>query len=354
MSQDCSVVIMAAGKGTRMKSELPKVLHKLCGRSLLGHAMAAADGIDPSQVIVVVRHDRDRVAAHVEEMDPAAVIADQDEVPGTGRAVQCGLMQAVSAGLDLGDTVVVTSGDVPLLSSQTLRDLVSKHRDEGAAVTLVTAFPESAHGYGRVLRDPENSELVSRIVEQKDASPEELDVQEINAGIYAFDTQFLVDALENLGTDNAQGEVYLTDTVAAAVAGGLKAVPFVLKDVWEAEGCNDLVQLAELSNVLTERLAQEHMLAGVRILDPKRVSIDVQVQLEPDSIIHPDTQLLGQTVVESGASVGPGTTLDGVKVGNGANVPHSHLRGGTVPPGASVPSFTASAEEIPSWSPTSD
>ena len=344
MSQDFSVVVMAAGKGTRMKSELPKVLHPLCGRTLLGHAMKAAADTDPRQVIVVVRHDRDSVAAHAQEMNPEVIIADQDQIPGTGRAVQCGLDQTLRDGIELGGTVVVTSGDVPLLSASTLSELVSQHLEEGAAVTLATAFPPDPHGYGRVLRDPDDPQRVSRIVEQKDASPEELEVRETNAGIYAFDTQFLLEALGSLGTQNAQGEVYLTDVVSAATAAGLKSVPFVLQDTWEAQGCNDLVQLAELRDVLTARLAQNHMLSGVRIEAPNQVSIDVQAVLEPDCVILPGSRLLGNTVVETGASVGPCTTLDGVRVGAGARVPHSHLTGGAVPAGAHVPAFTAAVD----------
>ncbi len=323
-----------------MKSSLPKVLHPLCGRTLLGHTIHTARAINPHEVIVVVRHDRDRVAQHAQDVDPDVKIADQDDIPGTGRAVQCALEQAQSAGLSLGRTVLVTSGDVPLLSAETLQALVKKHEEEAAAVTLVTAFPEDPSGYGRVIRESARPELVARIVEDKDASSEEKLVGEINAGIYAFDTEFLTSALADLGQDNAQGEVYLTDTVAAAVLRGEKAVPFVLRDRWQAEGCNDLVQLADLREELTRRLCVSHMLAGARIMDPKRVSIDVQAVLEPDCIIHPGTELLGATFVAAGAEVGPHTTLDSVEVGPGARVAHSYLQGGVLNADQVVPPFT--------------
>ncbi len=332
MSRDCSVVVMAAGKGTRMKSAVPKVLHSLCGRTLLGHALATAEGLDPRQIIVVVRHERDLVAA---EVGSQAVVADQDEIPGTGRAVQCGLEQAQG---DLGRTVVVTSGDVPLLEPSTLVELVEAHEAAGAAVTLMTTIAEDPHGYGRVLRGEDG--LVTAIVEEKDATDEQRQVREINAGIYAFETEFLLAALGNLGQDNAQGEMYLTDTVARAVAEGKKALPFVLTDRWQAEGCNDLAQLAQLRQVLTARLCERHLLAGVSIVDPTNIQLDVQVQLEPDCTIEPGTALRGRTVVRTGAVVGPCTTLTDVEVGAGATVPHSVLTATEVPAGQAVAPFT--------------
>lgn len=340
MSQNCSVVVMAAGKGTRMKSAIPKVLHELCGRTLLGHAMHTAAQISPTELVVVVRHARDLVAEEVRAVNPNALVADQDEVPGTGRAVQCGLEEALNRGGNLSETVLVTSGDVPLLEPETLRELVRTREEANAAVALVSTILPDPFGYGRVVRDGKTADLVSRIVEHKDASDEELVIPEINAGIYAFDTKFLLDALGELDQDNAQGEVYLTDLVAVATARGLPAVPYLLEDRWQAEGCNDLVQLAELRAVLTERLAERHMREGVSILDPSTVALDVQVRLAPDSVIEPGVQLRGETVVETGATVGPATTLVNAKVGAGAKVPHSYVADAEVLPSESVPPFT--------------
>lgn len=342
-TSDCSVVIMAAGRGTRMKSATPKVLHDLCGRTLLGHTLVAAEGLNPRHVIAVVRHERDLVAAEVERVAPAALVADQDDVMGTGRAVQCGLIAAEQAGVELGDTVVVTSGDVPLLEAETLRQLVTSHQDSGAAVTVVTTVADDPSGYGRVLRE-ETGEGVIAIVEHKDATDEQLAVTEINAGIYAFDAKFLAETLRNLGSDNAQGEVYLTDTVAAAVASGRGASAFVLEDTWQAEGCNDLVQLASLRQELTGRIIRRHQRAGVSIVDPLTTSIDVQVQLDADAIVLPCTQLYGKSQVESGAVIGPSSTLRDVRVGANATVPHSVLHQCSVAEGQSLAPFTVVGE----------
>lgn len=346
MTDSCSVVVMAAGKGTRMKSAVPKVLHSLCGRTLLGHAMTTAQAIGPAELIVVVRHERDLVAAEALAVNPAALVADQDDIPGTGRAVQCGLEAALALGRSLGDTVVVTSGDVPLLEPATLQQLVDEHRAAGAAVTLVTTISDDPTGYGRVLRDGDNPSLVSRIVEHKDASDTEREVREINAGIYAFDTAFLLDALGDLGQENSQGEVYLTDLVALAVARNLTAVPYVLEDQWQAEGCNDLAQLATLRSVLTDRICQRHMLAGVSIVDPKSVAIDVQVELAADSTVEPFTVLRGETRIEVGAVVGPHSTLIDARVGEAARVAHSYVAEDTVEPGEVVPTVTSRTKNL--------
>ncbi|HEY6796586.1 MAG TPA: NTP transferase domain-containing protein, partial [Kineosporiaceae bacterium] len=183
-----AVVVLAAGEGTRMRSAVPKVLHRIGGRTLLGHAVAAARSLDPAQLVVVVRHERDRVAAHVAEIDPEAIIADQDEIKGTGRAVRCGLD---ALPVDSAGTVVVTCGDVPLLSGALLAELVAAHELAGAAVTVLTATVADPTGYGRVLRDDDGA--VTGIVEHKDADDAQRAVREINSGIYAFDAKVLLD-----------------------------------------------------------------------------------------------------------------------------------------------------------------
>lgn len=298
----CSVVVLAAGKGTRMKSELPKVLHDLCGRSLLGHAISAANGVDPQQIVAVVRHDRDRVAAEAKRVFPDVLIADQDELPGTGRAAQCALEAAAAQGVELGETVVITSGDVPLLESQTLRALIRKHEDNGAVATVLTTIAPDPTGYGRIVR--EDGRLV-RIVEHRDATTEELAISEVNAGIYAFNTRFLTEALSGLGTDNDQGELYLTDVVQVADQNGDLAQPFLLEDAWQAEGCNDLVQLAALRKELNKRLLEKYMRLGAQVVDPDSTHIDVDVVLQPDCRIEPFTILRGKSIVGSGAVAGP-------------------------------------------------
>ena len=214
MSRPAAVIVLAAGQGTRMKSALPKVVHPLAGLSMIGHALRAAHGLDPEHLVAVVRHQREVVAAEIARVSPAAIIADQDEIPGTGRAVQCGLAALDDAVAPAPGTIVVTYGDVPLLSTDTLAQLVATHEEAGHAVTVLTSRVEDPTGYGRIIRDA--SGTVTAIVEQRDATPEQAAINEINAGIYAFDAQFLRESLASLGTDNDQGEVYLTDVLAAA------------------------------------------------------------------------------------------------------------------------------------------
>jgi bifunctional UDP-N-acetylglucosamine pyrophosphorylase/glucosamine-1-phosphate N-acetyltransferase len=328
-----AVVVLAAGEGTRMRSSLPKVLHAIGGRSLLGHAVAAAEGLRPEHLAVVVGHQRDLVATHVAEIAPSAVVAHQDDVPGTGRAVQC----ALSALPELDGTVVVTYGDVPLLSSATLHDLVAQHEESASAVTVLTAHVADPTGYGRVLRDADGQ--VARIVEQKDAADDELAVREINSGIYAFDAAVLRDALEHVTTDNAQGEMYLTDVLAIARAAGRRVSAHPLDDVWQTEGVNDRVQLARMGAELNRRVLEGWMREGVTVVDPATTWVDVQVRLGRDVRLLPGTQLHGATRVADDATVGPDTTLTDVVVGAGASVVRTHGSGAEIGAGATVGPF---------------
>lgn len=334
-SRPAAVVVLAAGEGTRMRSSTPKVLHRIAGRTLLGHAVAAARGLDPDHLVVVVRHERDQVAAHVAEIDPGALVADQDDVPGTGRAVRCGLDVLPR---DLSGTVVVTYGDVPLLETSTLAALVAAHQDAGNAVTVVTAEVDDPTGYGRVVRDADGA--VTEIVEHKDATPEQLAVREINSGIYAFDAAVLADALRRVRRDNVQGEVYLTDVLGIARGDGRRVAAHRVDDAWQTEGVNDRVQLARLGAELNRRLLERHMRAGVTVVDPATTWVDVDVELAPDVVLLPGTQLHAGTVVETGASVGPDTTLSGVRVGAGASVVRSHGSDAEIGPGAAVGPFS--------------
>ena len=330
-----AVVVLAAGEGTRMRSATPKVLHRIGGRSLLGHALAAARTLDPEHLVVVVRHERDRVAEHVGQVDPAAVIADQDDVKGTGRAVRCGLEALPEAP---AGTVVVTYGDVPLLSGALLAELVEAHEVAGAAVTVLTASVADPTGYGRVLRDADGGVL--GIVEHRDATPEQRRIAEINSGIYAFDAKVLLDALPRLQAGNAQGELYLTDVLAIARAEGLPVAAFGTDDAWQVEGVNDRVQLATLGAELNRRTVEAWMRAGVTVVDPATTWVDAQVQLEPDVTLLPGTQLHGACRVAAGATVGPDSTLTDVVVGPGASVVRTHGSGAVIGARASVGPFS--------------
>ena len=319
MSRPTAVIVLAAGQGTRMKSDLPKVVHPLCGLSLIGHALRAAESIDPHHVVTVVRHQRDLVAEEVLRVCPGALVADQDDIPGTGRAVQCGLDALVDAAGPLRGTVLVTYGDVPLLTGATLSALVDLHEGGGHAVTVLTTRVEDPTGYGRIIRDGLGT--VTAIVEQRDATEAQRLVTEINAGIYAFDAPFLADALGRIGSDNDQGEVYLTDVLAAAAPAGRTVAALELEDSWQAQGCNDRIQLAELAAELNRRICAAHMAAGVTIEDPASTRVEVDVTIAGDTTIHPWTSLRGETSIGSWCEIGPGTTLRDVRVGSGSVLP---------------------------------
>ena len=324
-----AVIVMAAGKGTRMRSTTPKVLHRIGGRSLLDHAVTAARGLRPEHLVVVVRHERAAVVARVAQVDPDAVPADQDEIPGTGRAVACALA-ALPA--ELTGPVVVTSGDVPLLDTAALEALVAQHRERGDAVTLLTAELDDPAGYGRVIRAGGPDALaVAGVVEHRDATPEQRAVREINAGVYVFDAAHLRAALATLGTDNDQGEIYLTDVVARAHSQGLSASALVVSDHWLVEGCNDRVQLAALGAELNRRVLRRWMVEGVGVTDPSSTWVDVTVELARDVELEPGALLRGRTRVGEGTRVGAYSILTDVDIPAGAGVAPLSLLAGDAP-----------------------
>ncbi|HLS63826.1 MAG TPA: bifunctional UDP-N-acetylglucosamine diphosphorylase/glucosamine-1-phosphate N-acetyltransferase GlmU [Ruania sp.] len=347
-----AVIVLAAGQGTRMRSATPKVLHRIGGRSLLGHVLATARDLDPGRIAVVVRHERDQVAAHAQELDPAALIADQDEVPGTGRAVECGLSvldaaahsDQAAAGSEAGaltgvdGPVVILAGDVPLLDAGTLTALLQAHHADGNAVTVLTTNLTDPSGYGRVVRGSDGQ--VAKIVEQKDATAEELALTEINSSVYVMDARVLRGALGRLDRDNAQGEVYLTDVVALARADGGAVRALATDDPMLVEGVNDRVQLSTLGAELNRRVVTAWMEAGVTVVDPATTWIDVGVQLEQDVTLLPGTQLQGGTRVATGAVVGPDSTLADVVIGAGATVTRTHGSDSQIDDGATVGPFT--------------
>jgi bifunctional UDP-N-acetylglucosamine pyrophosphorylase / glucosamine-1-phosphate N-acetyltransferase len=310
-----AVIVLAAGEGTRMRSATPKVLHRIGGVSLVGHAVRAARETGAAHVGVVVRHGRDQVVESLAALGEGLVVADQDDIPGTGRAVECGL-DALPG--DISGTVLVTYGDTPLLTGTTLREVTAAHLATGSAVSVVTGHVADPTGYGRIIRDSDGA--VATIVEQKDATEAERLVTEINSGIYAFDVAVLREALAQVGTDNAQGEKYLTDVIGIARAAGRPVRAHVIDDLWQAEGVNDRVQLAALGRELNRRVCERHMRAGVTIVDPATTWIDVDVTVGRDTVIRPGTQLLGATTIGADAVIGPDTTLTDTRVADGAEV----------------------------------
>ncbi|MFF8958939.1 bifunctional UDP-N-acetylglucosamine diphosphorylase/glucosamine-1-phosphate N-acetyltransferase GlmU [Streptomyces sp. NPDC014894] len=330
-NRPAAVVVLAAGEGTRMKSKTPKVLHDICGRSLVGHVVSAARELEPRQLVVVVGHASERVESHLTEVYPGTRTAFQAEQKGTGHAVRTGLDQ-LAEGVD--GTVVVVCGDTPLLSGETLTALAATHAADGNAVTVLTAEVPDSTGYGRIVRD--GGGAVTAIVEHKDATAAQLAIREINSGVFAFDGQLLADALGKVRTDNSQGEEYLTDVLGILREAGHRVGASVAGDHREILGINNRVQLAEARGLLNERLLKRAMLAGVTIVDPASVLIDVTVTFEPDSIVHPGTQLLGATHLGEGAEVGPNTRLRNTTVGNGARVDNSVAESAEIGDGALV------------------
>ena len=328
-----AVILLAAGSGTRMKSATNKVLHRIGGRSLVGHAVHAARGLQPDHLVVVVGNQREQVTPHVAEIDPAAVTAVQEEQKGTGHAVLIGLEQIPV----VDGTVLVTYGDVPLLTTQTLATLLAAHHEQGNAATVLTAILHDPFGYGRILRDPEGA--VTAIVEEKDATDDQRRVQEINSGIFAFDAAVLRDALGRLVTDNAQGEMYLTDVLSIAAGDGLRVGALTTDDLWQGEGVNTRSQLARLGAELNRRTLERWMAEGVEIVDPASTWVDVTVELAADVSIRPGVQLHGSTTVAVGAVVGPDSTLTDVVIGEGASVVRTHGSGATIGASATVGPF---------------
>lgn len=321
-----------------MKSTRAKVLHEIGGRSLLAHALLAVRGVGATTTVTVVGHEREQVSAAIAALGLDVVEAVQAEQRGTGHAVQIAL-EALSAEPDgpADGTVLVTYGDVPLLTSETLAALLDVHRRSDDVLTVLTAELDDPSGYGRIVRN--GDARVVAIREDADADESERAIREVNSGVLAVDAPFLRDAVRRLATDNSQGELYLTDIVGLAVGDGLPVGAHVLEDIWQTEGVNDRAQLARLGQELNRRLTTHWMREGVTIVDPATTWIDSAVTLAPDVTILPGTQLLGATMIGPGATIGPDTTLRNVEVGPDASVVRTHASDALVGSGATVGPF---------------
>jgi bifunctional UDP-N-acetylglucosamine pyrophosphorylase/glucosamine-1-phosphate N-acetyltransferase len=300
---------------------------------MIAWAVEAASALEPEQLVVVVGHQQEQVEAHVAELAPQARFAVQEQPRGTGDAVRA----ALAALPGIAGEVVVTSGDVPLLQGDTLRDLVQAHRAGGHAVTVLTAVVPDPTGYGRIVRD---GERVRRIVEQRDADEAELAITEINAGVYVFDAATLTEGIAGLQAGNDQGELYLTDVVAHASATGRGVGVRLLADHLQTEGVNDRVQLAERAAELNRRILRRWMLAGVTVVDPGTTWVHAEVDLAEDVTLLPNTSLEGATSVGRGATIGPDTTLVSVEVGENATVVRTHAELAVIGAGATVGPFS--------------
>jgi bifunctional UDP-N-acetylglucosamine pyrophosphorylase/glucosamine-1-phosphate N-acetyltransferase len=323
--------VLAAGEGKRMKSELAKVLHAICGRSLLGHVLVAAQPLEAASTVVVIGNRREQLVAHLEDMSAPVTTVVQEEQRGTGHAVRIALD---SLGDGTAGTVVVVPGDVPLLRAATLQSLIDRHAETSAVATVLTAEVPDATGYGRVVRTADGH--VTAIVEERDADTATRQIREINTSVYAFDIAKLRAALTRITTDNAQGEEYLTDVIGLLVQDGEVVVSVSVPDHLEALGVNDRVQLAAVRRAMRDRIVEHWMREGVTITDPQTTWLGVRVTLEPDVTIHQNTQLHGATHIGSFAEVGPDCTLRATRVGAGAKVIKSHCTQAEIGPDATV------------------
>jgi bifunctional UDP-N-acetylglucosamine pyrophosphorylase/glucosamine-1-phosphate N-acetyltransferase len=328
-----TAIVLAAGEGTRMKSSLPKVLHNVAGRSLLGHVLHAVNQLQPAELRVVVGAGREEVIAHLAEISPKATTIFQEVRGGTGHAARLAL-----AGSSPKGVVLILAGDTPLLTADSLKQFVEMHSKGKFAASVLTAEHSDPTGYGRIIRD-DNDELL-RIVEEKDASEDEKYIFEINSGVYAFDGEKLGVALAKLTKANAQGELYLTDVIGILKSAGESIAAVMIDDFIETLGVNDRVQLAESAAMIRDRINDQWMRSGVTIIDPTTTWIDATVELAQDVTIHPGTSLFGNTTVATGAILGPRSTLTDCEVKAGAQVLESIAIETVIGEGASVGPFT--------------
>jgi bifunctional UDP-N-acetylglucosamine pyrophosphorylase/glucosamine-1-phosphate N-acetyltransferase len=325
------VVILAAGQGTRMRSRVPKMLHEICGRPMIEWTVAAARESGAGSVVVVASPD----GALDGRLADGVVLAIQAEPNGTGGAV---LAAADHLGGD--GPVLIVNGDAPLVTPAALRALGDAHAASGAAATILTMLLDDPSSYGRVVRAPDGS--VDRVVETKrpgDATADELAIPEVNAGVYAFERGGLLEALRRVGTDNAQGELYLPAALAVLRAGGARVEALTIDDPSLLLGVNDRVELARVRKIAQRRIHEAHMRAGVTIVDPETTTIDIGVRIGRDTVVEPSTHLRGVTAIGEGCTIGPLTTAIDVVLGDDVTVVHSYLTGCEVRAGGTVGPF---------------
>ena len=328
-----TVVVLAAGEGTRMKSSIPKVLHSISGRTLLGHVLHAVNGLNAKNLRIVVGAGRELVEDHVKQIAPKATTVFQEHRGGTGHATQLAL-----ADIKVTGTVLVLAGDTPMLSSQSLAALLDVHHKGGFTASVMTAEHPDPTGYGRIIRSADGSLL--RIVEERDATDEERAIYEVNSGVYAFDGAKLAGAIGKLKKDNSQGELYLTDVLEILGNEGGSIAAVLIEDFIEILGVNDRGQLAESAALLRDQINDGLMKAGVTIIDPLSTWVDSTATVESDVTLLPGTWIAGSTTVAHGAIIGPRTTLLDCTVATGAQVIESHCTGAAIGADASVGPFT--------------
>ena len=334
------VIVLAAGDGTRMKSNKAKVLHEIAGQTIIESVLAAVAPLSAKNLTVVVGADKDVVVEHISKISTKVKTVEQVKRNGTGAAAQLALDEHNGDG-----TVLILAGDTPLLTTQTLQEFLDAHSDQGHDASVLTALLPDPTGYGRVIRNDQG--LIAQIIEEKDASSSQTEIDEINTGVYLFDLKVLRQVISKLESNNAQKELYLTDVISLINKNGGLISAIVSNDYTETLGINDRSQLAECAAIMRDRINHQHMLAGVAIIDPTTTWIDTQVKISPDVVIHPGSALSGKTIVGDKAIIGPRTTLVDCEVGSDATVvesfatkskigasaqvgPYTYLREGTV------------------------
>lgn len=323
-------VIMAAGMGTRMKSKMPKVIHKVCGKEICRWVIDAAKNAGSDKVCTIVGHRADMVKEILGDICEFALQAEQK---GTGHAV----MQAIDVIKSAKKEVVILNGDIPLITAESIKKAVNYHRENGNQATVITAVLDDATGYGRIVRGDDGG--VRKIVEQKDANDEEKKINEINSGMYVFDSESLLYALEKLTPNNAQGEYYLTDTLEILLNAGKKVGGYAIADNDEIRGINDRIQLDEAEKIMQKRINEYHMRNGVTIRNPQSVCIEDDVEIGSDSEIYQNVTIKSGTKIGSDCVIGSGSTLDKAVIGDGVNVISSVIIESEVGAGTNVGPF---------------
>ena len=327
MNKHLAVVVLAAGNGTRMKSSTPKVLHQLAGLSLIEHVLATARALQPARLVTVLKHQQEKIEQALEGLSDDVEFLTQSDMPGTGAAVE----SAMEALTDFKGAVVVLSGDVPLMDVQTLNSLVDTHIESKAKVSLLTARVDNPAGYGRVIQKGKKLS----IIEDRDCSEEQLQIKQINAGVYVFDSDFLASALKQLDANNSQSEKYLTDVVSQAE----EVSSVEVADNWLVAGINDRVQLSEVAHELNLRIIKAWQLSGVTVIDPSSTWLDVTVQLGEDVAIEPNVQLRGSTSIGAASTVGSGSVITDAAIGSNVSIKSSDITSSVIDDRSSVGPF---------------
>lgn len=310
------VIVLAAGKGTRMKSKLYKVLHEVSGKSMVDHVVSQAEKINPDKIVTIVGHGAESVEKKLANRSEFAL---QEEQKGTGHAV----MQAADLLANLDGTTLVVSGDTPMLTAQTFDNLIAAHNQSGTQVTVLSATAPNPFGYGRIVRDSDGNVL--KIVEQKDATPAEQKIDEINSGVYVFENKALFDALKNTNNDNAQGEYYLTDALEIIRNNGGKVGAYKIDDFDEIMGVNDRVALAEANKKMRERINHQLLVDGVTLLDPATTYIDSDVKIGSDTIIEGGVVIKGNTTIGSECFITNGSRIINSQIGDHVTITSSTI-----------------------------